>query len=205
VSCSHAARLIILVMMTLASGCTSQKDQGTHQNLPTHILPQSLTEPLTPAPTPTAGQSAITEDSAPLYYNADDITRLTFCAEQSHTAASNPQQKPEGKYLSAQDYALHIFRQCARTQGLSDERTDRASFCMSGQFMAEYVWKNKQRGIQEKSLRDQLRDSPNPATSLIIREIYRLEDETLPQSQHRLWNDCIRNFKDRSKTPEAAS
>lgn len=196
-SCSPAARLICLVFLTFVSGCTFQKDQGTDQNLPTQILSQPLTQPL--------NQSATTEDSAPLYYNADDITRLTFCAEQSRVAASNPQQKPEGKYLSSQDYALQVFRQCARTQGFSNERSDRASFCMSGQFMAEYVWKNKQRGIQEKSLRDQLTDSPNPATSLIIREIYRLEDETLPQSQHRLWNDCIRNFKDRSKTPEAAS
>lgn len=177
-------------------------------------------------PLPTNTLVLPVDDNAPLYYSADEITRLSNCAARARQAEVLAQEKINGKsidevkaahaqdatfadspalidqvfgatFFSKNDFAMKVFNSCTRENNIADDRANRAAFCMTGQFFAEYIWKAKQQGSSEKDVRRQLADSANKAVPLITREIYKHDAESLDSARSRLWNDCIHNFKQR--------
>lgn len=178
--------IIVSLALLIAAGCSTsiapvdaQHNIQTIEQLPTNtlILP--------------------TDNNAPLYYTADEIAQLTSCAVRARQAEMVAQEKPDEMtgFLSKNDYAMSIFKSCAITNNMTDERVNRAAFCMSGQFIAEYIWTVKQQGASEKDVRHRLADSNNKAVPLIAREIYNHDAESLDNARTRLWDNCIYNFK----------
>jgi len=207
--------ILITAVLTLllTGGCSApttpvdtQPDNQTPEQLPTNTL-------ILPA-----------DNNAPLYYTADEITQVGSCALRARYAETIAEEKLNGKsadqiksahrddkkvsdpqtlidqtfanaFYSKNDFAMKIFFSCEKTNHMSDERINRAGFCMSNQFVAEYIWNGKQQGLQEKEVRHRLAESSNKAVPLIAREIYSHDAESLEEARSRLWDDCIHNFK----------
>ena len=205
--------IIALLALLVTAGCSAptmpvdtQPDNQTPEQLPTNtlILP--------------------TDNNAPLYYSADEITQLGSCALRARYAETIAEEKLNGRsadqikaahlndksisdgqtlideafsntFFSKNDFAMKIFKLCATTNNMTDERSNRATFCMSNQFAVEYIWNAKQQGISDKEVRHRLAESANKAVPLITREIYNREAESLDEARARLWDDCIHNFK----------
>jgi len=178
----------------------------------------------TPEPLPTNTLILPADNNVPLYYSADEITKLSSCALRARYAEAIADEKLNGKsaeqikathlndksipdgqmlidqaftnaFFSKNDFAMKIFNTCTAMNNMTNERSNRAAFCMSSQFGAEYIWNAKQQGISDKEVRHRLAESGNKTVPLITHEIYDHEAESLDETRIRLWDDCIHNFK----------
>ncbi len=128
------------------------------------------------------------------YYSDAEISALNQCATIARQAATTPREQLPHAYRSANDYALEQFKSCTKTHEITLERSDRATYCMSGQFFANYIWNAKQRGLTQQQTQQQLSDSPYRAVGIVTRDIYSKDYTTLEQAQEHLWRDCIHSF-----------